>query len=569
MKPRAFGRRGLATVHPLAPGGAPATSAERGRVTVVSMTAKEKTGGDVVESFSQQAEVNLEEAFLRLRPAVRKQLAEMARQGATRGALAKNVEKIVQESKKTDEEKTLVERDLVTLLLNDLISFVGVSTSGSPGQRGEGGQTREGPPAPASSRSKVEEANLRVRPILLDRLDVAAAAELSREELAKQIAGVLGEILQALDIRLNQLEQRDLVTSLVNDMMGLGPLEKLLADESVTDIMVNGPDQVFVERRGKLELTDVVFQNAAHLMNVATRIVTRVGRRIDETTPLVDARLEDGSRVNVIVPPLAIDGGSISIRKFARNRLTVDAMVAQKNLSAAMATVLKIASRSRLNILISGGTGSGKTTLLNALSATIDPGERIVTIEDAAELQLQQPHVVRLETRPSNLEGAGEITMRDLVRNALRMRPDRIILGEIRGAEALDMLQAMNTGHEGSMCTVHANRPREALTRIENMVAMGNVNLPARAVRNQIVEAVDLVIQVSRMRDGVRRIVSIMEVVGMEGEVVTTQELFRFDFEGEGDDGFLRGEFRSTGTRPHFLPRAEVFGLGRALMEAV
>ncbi|MCE2510628.1 MAG: CpaF family protein [Alphaproteobacteria bacterium] len=526
---------------------------------------KTKVIEDVIESFPP-ASPDLEDLFLRLRPVVRKKLAETARQGATRGTLAKKVEEIVREGREgEDREKTIDERNLVTFLLNDLISFTGITPAGSGGSREAG----SGKAPPASNRSKVENANLLVRPMLLDRLDTAAAAELPRGELAKQIEEVLGEILQEHDVRLNQLEQRDLVTSLVNDMMGLGPLEKLLEDETVTDIMINGSNQVFVERRGKLELTDIVFQNDAHLMNVATRIVTRIGRRIDETTPLVDARLEDGSRVNIIIPPLAIDGPSVSIRKFSRKRLTLETMVSQNNTSDAMATVLKIASRSRLNILISGGTGSGKTTLLNALSATIDPGERVVTIEDAAELQLQQPHVVRLETRPPNLEGQGEIIMRDLVRNALRMRPDRIILGEIRGAEALDMLQAMNTGHEGSMCTIHANRPREALTRLENMVAMANVNLPARAVRGQIAEAVDLIVQVSRMRDGVRRIVNITEVVGMEGEVITTQELFRFDFEGEGDDGILRGHFRSTGTRPNFLSRAEYYGLGRALMEVV
>lgn len=566
MKTRSFGKRGLATIHSLSE--LRLIDGDTGKQAPIIAPYEEQanTAGEVIESFPQ-ASPNLEGIFLRLRPIVRKNIADAARQGAPRGILAGKIEEIIQDGKGAEgEKKTIDTRNLVTLLLNDLLSFAGITPCGSADRRGSGGD-KDAPPA--SNRSKVEGANLLVRPMLLDRLDVAAAAELPRGELATQIEEVLGEILREHDIRLNQLEQRDLVTSLVNDMMGLGPLEKLLADETVTDIMINGADQVFVERRGKLELTDIAFQNDAHLMNVATRIVTRIGRRIDETMPLVDARLEDGSRVNIIIPPLAIDGPSVSIRKFSRRRLTLETMVSQENTSNEMATLLKIASRSRLNILISGGTGSGKTTLLNALSATIDPGERIVTIEDAAELQLQQPHVVRLETRPSNLEGHGEIVMRDLVRNALRMRPDRIILGEIRGSEAVDMLQAMNTGHEGSMCTIHANRPREALTRLENMVAMANVNLPARAVRSQIAEAVDLIVQVSRMRDGVRRIVNIMEVVGMEGEVITTQELFRFDFEGEGDDGILRGSFRSTGTRPNFLPKAEYYGLGRALMEAM
>jgi pilus assembly protein CpaF len=333
--------------------------------------------------------------------------------------------------------------------------------------------------------------------------------------------------------------------------------------------MVNGAKQVYVERRGKLELTDAVFRDNAHVMSIATRIVSAIGRRIDESTPLVDARLPDGSRVNIIIPPLAIDGPSISIRKFSKKTIDLDVMARQHNISRAMATVLKIASRCRLNILISGGTGSGKTTLLNALSQMIDTDERIVTIEDAAELQLQQPHVVRLETRPPSLEGRGEITMRDLVKNALRMRPDRIILGEIRGAEAIDMLQAMNTGHDGSLGTIHANRPREALTRLENMVGMSGINLPSRAVRTQIAAAVHMILQVSRMRDGVRRVTSITEVVGMEGEVITTQELFSYKFEGTGADGMLKGSFVSAGLRPHFTPRAEYFGLDRLLLEAV
>jgi pilus assembly protein CpaF len=358
-----------------------------------------------------------------------------------------------------------------------------------------------------------------------------------------------------------------LVEALIADMLGLGPIEPLIDDETVTDIMVNGAKQVYVERRGKLELTDVNFRDDQHVLNVAVKIVTRVGRRIDESRPLVDARLADGSRVNVIIPPLAIDGPAISIRKFAKRTITLDTMAQQANVSPEMATLLKIAARCRLNILISGGTGSGKTTLLNALSRLIDPTERTVTIEDAAELQLQQPHVVRLETRPPNLEGGGEVTMRDLLRNSLRMRPDRIILGEIRGAEALDVLQAMNTGHDGSMSTIHANRPREAMTRLENMVGMTGINLPSRAVRTQIAGAVNMIVQVARMRDGMRRVTEIVEVVGMEGEVITTQELFAYQFLGEATDGRLRGVFKSSGVRPHFLPRAEYYGLDRPLLE--
>lgn len=352
-------------------------------------------------------------------------------------------------------------------------------------------------------------------------------------------------------------------------MVGLGPLEPLLRDDTITDIMVNGPYRVYIERRGKLELTDVQFRDHAHLMNVAQRIATRVGRRVDETSPICDARLEDGSRVNIIAPPLAIDGCAISIRKFSRKSITLDTMVRQQNISEPLAKVLKIAAACRLNIVISGGTGSGKTTMLNALSQLIDHGERIVTIEDAAELQLQQPHVVRLETRPPNLEGQGEVTMRDLVKNALRMRPDRIICGEVRGPEALDMLQAMNTGHDGSMCTLHANTPREAITRIENMVMMATASLPTKAIRQQIVGAVNLIIQVARMRDGVRRVTHVTELVGMEGDVVTTQDLFTYEYQGEGRDGLLIGTFKAHPVRPHFLKRAAYYGLDRALMAAM
>jgi pilus assembly protein CpaF len=342
-----------------------------------------------------------------------------------------------------------------------------------------------------------------------------------------------------------------------------------MADDTVTDIMVNNSRQVYVERKGKLELSDVHFRDDQHVMNIATKIVSRIGRRIDESKPLVDARLEDGSRVNIIIPPLALDGPSISIRKFAKKTITLDIMAQTNSISTPMATLLKIAARCRLNILISGGTGSGKTTLLNAMSRMIDPGERTITIEDAAELQLQQPHTVRLETRPPNLEGSGEITMRDLLKNALRMRPDRIIIGECRGEEALDMLQAMNTGHDGSMSTIHANSPREGLTRLENMIGMAGINLPPKAMRTQIAAAIHLICQVNRMRDGTRRVTQITEVVGMEGEVITTQDLFTYQFQGETGEGKLRGVFQPAGIRPAFLPRAEYFGLDRALLEIV
>jgi pilus assembly protein CpaF len=409
----------------------------------------------------------------------------------------------------------------------------------------------------------------RIQVALLERIDASAAAKLPREELQRQIAELIGEIVAEEKLSLTSREQQALTTTLVDDMVGLGPLEPLLADESINDIMVNGPHQVYVERKGKLEQTEVRFRDNAHVMNVAQRIVTRVGRRVDETCPIADARLPDGSRVNVIALPLAIDGCSISIRKFSKKSITLDVMSRQRNISEDLAKVLKIAAACRLNVVISGGTGSGKTTMLNAMSQLIDPDERVVTIEDAAELQLQQPHVVRLETRPPNLEGTGEITMRDLVKNALRMRPDRIICGEVRGPEALDMLQAMNTGHDGSMCTLHANNPREALTRLENMIGMASVNLPSKAVRTQIVGAVNLIVQVSRMRDGIRRVTHVTEIVGMEGEVITTQDLFCFEFEGESREGTLIGQYKSSGVRPHFTKRAAYFGLERALQQAM
>nr|WP_194213838.1 CpaF family protein [Kordiimonas pumila] len=413
------------------------------------------------------------------------------------------------------------------------------------------------------------DAKNRIQNMLMEHIDPAAAAELPRPELAEQVGEVVGELLVQEKINLNLKEQRDLVSLLLDDMLGLGPLEPLLADESISDIMVNGPTQVYVEQHGKLTLTDVTFRNNQHLMNVAQRIVTAVGRRVDETSPICDARLLDGSRVNVIAPPLAIDGASISIRKFKKDKITLDKMLEFKSISPPLGKLLKIAGACRLNILISGGTGSGKTTMLNALSRMVDKGERVVTIEDAAELQLQQPHVVRLETRPPNLEGQGEITMRDLVKNALRMRPDRIILGEIRGGEAIDMLQAMNTGHDGSMGTLHANRPREALTRLENMVNMAGLHLPPKAIREQIASSLDLIVQVQRMRDGGRRTTHVTEVVGMEGDVITTQDLFKYEFTGEDESGRLIGDFVSTGVRPHFLTKAAYFGLERALMEAM
>lgn len=404
---------------------------------------------------------------------------------------------------------------------------------------------------------------------LMEQIDLQTASQLPQEELRQQIIDLIGEIVIEQKLMINFQEQQVLAKQIVDDMLGLGPLEPLLKDEAITDIMINGPYQVYVERKGKLLLTDVRFRDDRHVMNIAQRIVTAIGRRVDETSPICDARLMDGSRVNVIAPPLSLKGCSISIRKFSKKKITLDIMADQNNISHNLCKVLKIAAAARLNIIISGGTGSGKTTMLNALSRLIDNGERIVTIEDAAELQLQQPHVVPLETRPPNLEGHGEITMRALVKNALRMRPDRIILGEVRGGEALDMLQAMNTGHDGSMGTLHANNPREALTRLENMVNMAESKLPSHAIRHQIASAVQLIVQVQRMRDGRRRVTHVTEVVGMEGQVIITQDLFTYEFEGEDENGILIGEFKPSGLRPNFFKQAEYFSLGQALLEAM
>lgn len=485
---------------------------------------------------------------------------------STKGEVTKKLTMIVADLAEADDLSLSDSeiKDVATYLLNEVESSIG--PIGDTGPSNEGKNTKEGK---QDKRKALNNAKEQIQALLMEHIDPVAAAELPRPELTEQVGEVVGELLVQEKINLNLTEQRDLVTLLLDDMLGLGPLEPLLADETISDIMINGPQQVYVEQKGKLRLTDVSFRDNQHLMNIAQRIVTAVGRRVDESSPICDARLADGSRVNVIAPPLAIDGASISIRKFTKDKITLDKMLEFNSISPPLAKVLKIAGACRLNILISGGTGSGKTTMLNALSRMIDQGERVVTIEDAAELQLQQPHVVRLETRPPNLEGSGEVDMRDLVKNALRMRPDRIILGEIRGGEAIDMLQAMNTGHDGSMGTIHANRPREALTRLENMVNMAGLNLPPKAIREQISASLDLIVQVQRMRDGGRRTTHVTEVVGMEGDVITTQDLFRFEFTGEDEGGRLIGNFNSTGVRPHFLTNAEYFGLDRALMDAM
>lgn len=407
-----------------------------------------------------------------------------------------------------------------------------------------------------------------VLPRLLERVDPEAAATLTKDELAEEFRPIISEVLTELKINLNRREQFALEKVLVDELLGLGPLEELLADPAVSDIMVNGPDQTFIEKKGKLQLAQIQFRDEEHLFQIAQRIVNKVGRRVDQTTPLADARLQDGSRVNVIIPPLSLKGTAISIRKFSEKPITLDMMRGFGSMSEKMATVLKIAGAARMNIVISGGTGSGKTTMLNALSKMIDPGERVITIEDAAELRLQQPHWLPLETRPPNLEGQGAITIRDLVINALRMRPDRIILGEIRGQECFDLLAAMNTGHDGSMATLHSNSPRECLARMENMVMMGDIKIPKEAISRQIADSVDIIVQVKRLRDGSRRTTNITEVIGMEGEVIVTQELFKFEYLDETADGKIIGEYRSMGLRPYTLDKAKQYGFDQPYLEA-
>jgi pilus assembly protein CpaF len=408
-----------------------------------------------------------------------------------------------------------------------------------------------------------------LRNLCLLRIDPASVAALPPDRLAPEVERLIAEIANERRIQLNGREQHQLATELVRDMLGLGPLDPLLADDSVGDILVNGPHRVFIERKGRMVLSDTRFRDAGHVANICQRIASSIGRRVDESSPMCDARLADGSRVNIVFPPLALDGPYLSIRKFAAKRIDFAKLVEFGSCPPSMARILEIAGRARLNLIISGGTGSGKTTLLNAISRMIDPGERVVTIEDAAELQLQQPHVVRLETRPASLEGRGEITQRDLLRNALRMRPDRVIVGEVRAGEAFDMLQAMNTGHDGSMSTVHANTARDAISRIENMVQMGNLGLPARAIRNQIMSAVDLIIQIERQRDGKRRITQLTDVQGMEGDVVTLNDIFKFEVEGEGSDGQVLGAWKVNRARPSFHARLAYFQLERAWASAL
>jgi pilus assembly protein CpaF len=396
---------------------------------------------------------------------------------------------------------------------------------------------------------------------LLDRVDLAAMESLTEDRLKEEIALLIGRLLSEDAVLVNDAERAMLIRDIQHEMLGLGPLEPLLADPTISDILVNSHSQVYVERRGKLESTDVRFADDAHLMKIIDKIVSRVGRRIDESSPMVDARLPDGSRVNAIIPPVALDGPVVSIRRFAVIPLKIEDLLSYKTLTPEMASIVQGLSKAKVNMIISGGTGSGKTTMLNILSGYIPTSERIVTIEDAAELQLQQPHVVRLETRPPNIEGKGEVTQRSLVKNALRMRPDRIILGEVRGAEAVDMLQAMNTGHEGSLATIHANTPRDALSRLENMIGMAGLNLPVKAARQQISSAITAIIQIGRLADGKRKVMSIQEITGMEGEIITMQEVFAFRQTGVAADGSVQGHFSATGVRPKFVDRLRAHGV--------
>ena len=405
---------------------------------------------------------------------------------------------------------------------------------------------------------------------LIDTIDLSQLAQLDTESAREEIRDIVVEIISIKNVVMSISEQESLLEDICNDVLGYGPLEPLLARDDIADIMVNGADTTYIEVNGKIERTNIRFRDNAQLMNICQRIVSQVGRRVDDASPICDARLLDGSRVNVIAPPLSIDGPALTIRKFKKDKLKLQDLVNFKSISEAGAEVLRIIGNSRCNVLISGGTGSGKTTLLNCLTGFIDPGERVITCEDSAELQLQQPHVVRLETRPPNIEGSGAVSMRELVKNCLRMRPERIIVGEVRGPEAFDLLQAMNTGHDGSMGTLHANSPREALSRVESMITMGGFSLPAKTIREMIVGSIDVIIQATRLRDGSRKIINITEVMGMEGDTIVLQDVMTFEIEGEDADGKIIGRHRGTGIgRPRFWERARYYSLEKDLADAL
>jgi len=416
-------------------------------------------------------------------------------------------------------------------------------------------------PSDGNGQHSFQEMKSRLHRTLINRMDLTKLSSLTPEQVHAEVSRLAESVLAQEAMPLSAAERERLVDDVQHELFGLGPLEPLLKDPTISDILVNKCDTIYIERRGRIERTNVRFKDDEHLMRVIERIVSSVGRRIDESSPMVDARLQDGSRVNAIIPPLAIDGPVVSIRRFGSDPLRMQALIENKALTKDIADMLQMVVHARLNILISGGTGAGKTTLLNALSAFIPETERIVTIEDSAELQLQQPHVVRLETRPPNIEGKGEVGQRDLVRNALRMRPDRIVIGECRGGEAIDMLQAMNTGHDGSLTTIHANTPRDALARLETMIQMTGMRLSDRAMRQQVASAINLVVQVARMSDGSRRVTSISEITGMEGETITMQEIFQYERTGVDQQGTVIGRFRPTGIRPRFAERLKACGM--------
>ncbi len=448
------------------------------------------------------------------------------------------------------------------------------AVSGAPPRVSAGGST-----SPAKSIQPIEiggrsdeyfQTKTTIFNALIDTIDLSQLGQLDTESAAEEIRDIVNEIISIKNVQMSIAEQEALLQDICNDVLGYGPLEPLLARDDIADIMVNGAQRVFIEVGGKIQLTNVRFRDNAQLMNICQRIVSQIGRRVDEASPICDARLPDGSRVNVIAPPLSIDGAALTIRKFKKDKLRIQDLVNFGSISPEGAKVLEIIGACRINTLISGGTGSGKTTLLNCMTGFIEHDERVITCEDAAELQLQQPHVVRLETRPPNLEGQGEVTMRDLVKNCLRMRPERIIVGEVRGPEAFDLLQAMNTGHDGSMGTLHANSPREALQRIESMITMGGYGLPSKTIREMMVGSIDIIIQAARLRDGSRRITHVTEVLGTEGDTIITQDLFVYDLSGEDDNGKLVGKHKSTGiARPAFWDRAKYYGREQELAAAL
>lgn len=439
-----------------------------------------------------------------------------------------------------------------------------------------GGEPQAGHGAPPAHDSganmtsvRLQRARNRIWLDLRDGIDLKALARMDSKAAREEVQSAVQEIARFRNLDVTPVELEQIAKECGDDMLGYGPLESLLERDDIADIMINGPDTTFIEVDGKIQKTAIKFRDNQHLVTIAQRIVSAIGRRVDESSPICDARLPDGSRVNVIIPPLAIDGAALTIRKFKKEKLTLETLVGFGSMTPSCAKLIMAVGRCRVNVLVSGGTGSGKTTMLNCLTRYIDTDERIITCEDAAELQLQQPHVVRLETRPPNLEGVGQISMRDLVRNCLRMRPERIIVGEVRGPEAFDLLQAMNTGHDGSMGTVHANNPREAISRMENMIAMGGLNLPITAVREQIASAVNVIIQVQRLRDGSRKVTHVSEITGMEGEVVTMQDLFQLEYLGEDEKGKLITRQKSTGMRPKFYDKARQYGVEQLVLDAM